>query len=72
MNMTPAVVQDYATRPPAVKNDTRNFRERLRDTHNESVTGGLQGPAILLIAFVSSTLTLIYQGMRYIYRRIHG
>lgn len=72
MNMTPVVVQDYASRPPVQNHDLRNMKQRLSDTHKEAVSAGPKGPVVLLTAFVSSTLVLLYQGTRFLYRRALG
>ena len=67
-------VPDYgqrSTSTPIVpsESDNRSPMERIRDSHRESVRFGAIGPLVLLAAFVSSTLTLLYHGALWIYTR---
>ena len=70
MNPVPIAVKDYAqprALPTTENRDMRSMKQRLGDTHKEAVSAGFKGPIILLGAFVSSTLVLLYQGAQYVY-----
>lgn len=55
--------------PPPLPRDTRTLRERFADTHRESVAATWRGPVILLGAFVSSSLVLLWRGTHWCYIR---
>lgn len=59
---TPPVV-DYGVRGTKPSN-VRDFTGQIRDTHKTGVAMGATGPIVLLTAFLSSTLVLLYRGAR--------
>lgn len=54
--------------PPRVR-DVRTFRERLTDTHKESVEGGWQGPIVLFGSLLSSSCVLMWRGAKWCFTK---
>jgi hypothetical protein len=64
MYQPPAVpVEEYGVRAAKPKN-VRDFNEQLRDTHKTGVAMGAAGPVVLFGAFLSSSVVLMYRGVR--------
>jgi hypothetical protein len=71
---TPPVI-DYGVRASKPKT-MYDFTSQVRDTHTTGVAMGAAGPVVLLTAFVSSTLVLMYRGVRgaafWVERKVRG
>lgn len=59
----PPEVPEYGVRAAKPKN-IRDFNEQLRDTHKTGVAMGAAGPMVLFSAFLSSSVVLMYRGVR--------
>jgi hypothetical protein len=62
MTSVPEVIE-YGARVSKPKN-LQEFRDQVREVHASSVDLGVSGPLILLSAFLSSTVVLMYRGVR--------
>jgi hypothetical protein len=56
-------VPEYGVRVNKPKN-LQEFKDQVREVHASSVDLGVSGPIILLSAFLSSTMVLMYRGVR--------
>ncbi len=56
-------VEEYGVRATKPRN-VRDFNEQLRDTHKTGVAMGAAGPVVLFGAFLSSSVVLMYRGVR--------
>lgn len=50
--------------PPTLPTDTRSFREKLRETHVQTMNMGPSGPLVVFCVFVSSFAMNLYTGIR--------
>lgn len=72
---TPPPVVEYGIRPIRPRN-LHDFNAQIRDTHTTGVAMGAAGPVVLLSAFLSSSVVLVYRGVRnaavWIERKVRG